>query len=68
MVEKNLYNMFADGEYLYSMYCEEKELEGAKRAYLICAAPLNVPVTIDITFQKVSPDDYEVYQEDSDRL
>ena len=68
MIEKDLWNMYADGHYLYSMYCEEKELEGAKRAYLICAAPLNQPVTINVTFTKVSPDDYEVDQEARDRL
>lgn len=60
----HLWHMKVDGEYVYSVYCAEQHLESMKNAFLLVHHPLNLPVTVDITFDKAGPDEYEVYEED----
>lgn len=57
-----LWRLICDGEEMYCVYCEEEALTDMKNAFLIWNHPLNEPVTCNITFEKVDPNDYEVFQ------
>lgn len=61
----HLWHMRVDGEYVYSVYCEETQLESIKNDFLVACHPLNEPVIADITFEKVDPSEYESQTEDS---
>ena len=61
----HLWHMRVDGEYVYSVYCTEKQLETMKNSYIMACHPLNEPVIADITFEKVDPSEYEAYEKDS---
>ena len=62
----HLWHMRVDGEYVYSVYCEEQQLGSMRNAFIMACHPLNEPVLSDITFEKVDPDEYELQTEDSD--
>lgn len=53
----DLWHMRCDGEYVYSVFCPEEDLQYQQRAFLLAVHPMNEPVTVDITFERVDLDE-----------
>jgi hypothetical protein len=61
---KEIWHLMCDGEYQYSVFCEESRLGDMMTSFLMVHWPMNEPITCKITFEKVDLDGFDLQPEE----